>query len=122
MAYLTSGRNKIMGSSVSTDANVVTVIDASSTDEQVPSALATKAYVDNNKECVEITQAEYDALSEEEKEGIVFYIRDAVTNGLVTAIDASSTDEQVPTAKAVYNEIKALRDIIADLTNRLDNL
>ena len=122
MAYLTSGRNKIMGSSVSTDANVVTVIDASSTDEQVPSALATKAYVDNNKECVEITQAEYDALSEEEKEGIVFYIKDAVTNGLVTAIDASSTDEQIPTAKAVYNEIKALRDIIADLTNRLDNL
>ena len=31
MAYLISGRNKIMGSSVSTDANVVTVIDASST-------------------------------------------------------------------------------------------
>ena len=122
MAYLTSGRNKIMGSSVSTDANVVTVIDASSTDEQVPSALATKAYVDNNKECVEITQAEYDALSEEEKEDIVFYIKDAVTNGLVTTIDATSTDEQVPTAKAVYNEIKALRDIIADLTNRLDNL
>ena len=122
MAYLTSGRNKIMGSSVSTDANVVTVIDATSTDEQVPSALATKAYVDNNKECVEITQAEYDALSEEEKEDIVFYIKDAVTNGLVTAIDASSTDEQVPTAKAVYNEIKALRDIIADLTNRLDSL
>ena len=122
MAYLTSGRNKIMGSSVSTDANVVTVIDATSTDEQVPSALATKAYVDNNKECVEITQAEYDALSEEEKEDIVFYIKDAVTNGLVTAIDASSTDEQIPTAKAVYNEIKALRDIIAELTNRLDNL
>ena len=122
MAYLTSGRNKIMGSSVSTDANVVTVIDATSTDEQVPSALATKAYVDNNKECVEITQAEYDALSEEEKEDIVFYIKDAVTNGLVTAIDASSTDEQVPTAKAVYNEVKALRDIITDLTNRLDNL
>ena len=62
MAYLTSGRNKIMGSSVSTDANVVTVIDA------------------------------------------------------------SCTDEQVPTAKAVYDEIKALRDIITDLTNRLDAL
>ena len=122
MAYLTSGRNKIMGSSVSTDANVVTVIYATSTDEQVPSALATKAYVDNNKECVEITQAEYDALSEEEKEDIVFYIKDAVTNGLVTVIDATSTDEQIPTAKAVYNEIKALRDIIAELTNRLDNL
>ena len=122
MAYLTSGRNKIMGSSVSTDANVVTVIDATSTDEQVPSALATKAYVDNNKDYVEITQAEYDALSEEEKEDIVFYIKDAVTNGLVTTIDATSTDEQVPTAKAVYNEIKALRDIIADLTNRLDSL
>ena len=123
MAYLTSGRNKIMGSSVSTDANVVTVIDATSTDEQVPSALATKAYVDNNKECVEITQAEYDALSEEEKEDIVFYIKDAVSDdGLVTTIDATSTDEQVPTAKAVYNEIKALRDIIADLTNRLDSL
>ena len=122
MAYLTSGRNKIMGSSVSTDANVVTVIDASSTDEQVPSALATKAYVDNSKDYVEITQAEYDLLTEEEKEGIVFYIKDAVTNGLVTAIDASSTDEQIPTAKAVYNEIKALRDIITELTNRLDNL
>ena len=49
MAYLTSGRDKIMGSSVSTDANVVTVIDESSTDEQVPSALATKAYVDNKE-------------------------------------------------------------------------
>ena len=122
MAYLTSGRNKIMGSSVSTDANVVTIIDASSTDEQVPSALATKAYVDNNKECVEITQDEYDALSEEEKEDIVFYVKDAVTNGLITAIDASSTDEQIPTAKAVYDEIKALRDIITELTNRLDNL
>ena len=122
MAYLTSGRDKIMGSSVSTDANVVTIIDASSTDEQVPSALATKAYVDNNKECVEITQDEYDALSEEEKEDIVFYVKDAVTNGLITAIDASSTDEQIPTAKAVYDEIKALRDIITELTNRLDNL
>ena len=122
MAYLTSGRNKIMGNSVSTDANVVTVIDASCTDEQVPSALATKAYVDNSKEYVEITQAEYDLLTEEEKEGIVFYIIDAVTNGLVTAIDATSTDKQIPTAKAVYDEIKALRDIITDLTNRLDAL
>ena len=122
MAYLTSGRNKIMGSSVSTDANVVTVIDENSTDEQVPSALATKAYVDNSKEYVEITQAEYDLLTEEEKEGIVFYIVDAVTNGLVTGIDATSTDEQIPTAKAVYDELKALRDIITDLTNRLDAL
>ena len=123
MAYLTSGRNKIMGSSVSTDANVVTVIDASSTDEQVPSALATKAYVDNNKDYIEITQAEYDLLTEEEKEDIVFYITDGVSDdGIVTAIDASSTDEQVPSAKAVYNEVKALRDIITELTNRLDNL
>ena len=122
MAYLTSGKNKIMGGSVSTDANVVTVIDDTCTDEQVPSALATKAYVDNSKEYVEITQAEYDLLTEEEKEGIVFYIVDAVTNGLVTAIDATSTDEQIPTAKAVYDEIKALRDIITDLTNRLDAL
>ena len=123
MAYLTSGRNKIMGSSVSTDANVVTVIDASSTDEQVPSALATKAYVDSKKDYIEVTQAEYDALSEEEKEDIVFYIKDGVSDdGLVTVIDATSTDEQIPTAKAVYNEIKALRDIIAELTNRLDNL
>ena len=122
MSYLISGRNKIMGSSVSTDANVVTVIDASSTDEQVPSALATKTYVDSNKNYVEITQDEYDLLTEEEKEGIVFYITDAVTNGIVTVIDASSTDEQVPSAKAVYNEIKVLKDIISDLTNRLDNL
>ena len=37
MAYLTSGRNKIMGSSVSTDANVVTVIDDTCTDEDIPS-------------------------------------------------------------------------------------
>ena len=133
MAYLISGRTKIMGSSVSTDANVVTVIDASSTDEQVPSALATKAYVDSKdtgKNYVEITQAKYDLLTEEEKEDIVFYIKDGVTDdGIVTVIDASSTDEQVPSAKAVYNEIKAvyneikvLKDIIADLTNRLDNL
>ena len=112
-----------MGSSVSTDANVVTVIDATSTDEQVPSALATKAYVDNNKECVEITQAEYDLLTEEEKEGIVFYIKDAVSdNRLVTVIDATSTDEEIPSAKAVYNEVKALRDAITELTNRLDSL
>ena len=123
MAYLTSGRNKIMGSSVSTDANVVTVIDASCTDEQVPSALATKAYVDNSKEYVEITQAEYDLLTEEEKEGIVFYIIDATgTRGLATVINENSTDKQIPTAKAVYDELKALRDIITDLTNRLDAL
>ena len=126
MAYLISGRNKIMGSSVSTDANVVTVIDASSTDEQVPTALATKAYVDSKdtgKDYVEITQAEYDLLTDEEKEDIVFYIKDGVTDdGIVTVIDATSTDEQVPTAKAVYDEIKALRDIITDLTNRLDAL
>ena len=126
MAYLISGRNKIMGSSVSTDANVVTVIDASSTDEQVPSALATKAYVDSKdtgKDYVEITQAEYDLLTDEEKEDIVFYIKDGVTDdGIVTVIDENSTDEQIPTAKAVYNEIKVLRDIITDLTNRLDNL
>ena len=126
MAYLISGRTKIMGSSVSTDANVVTVIDASSTDEQVPSALATKTYVDSKdtgKDYVEITQAKYDLLTEEEKKDIVFYIKDAVTDdGIVTVIDASSTDEQVPSAKAVYNEIKVLKDIIVDLTNRLDNL
>ena len=126
MAYLTSGRNKIMGSSVSTDANVVTVIDETCTDEQVPTALATKAYVDNKdtgKDYVEITQAEYDLLTEEEKEDIVFYIKDGVTDdGIVTVIDENSTDEQIPTAKAVYNEIKVLRDIITDLTNRLDNL
>ena len=145
MAYLTSGKNKIMGGSVSTDANVVTVIDENSTDEQVPSALATKAYVDSkevkisteennkietkddgifvSKEYVEITQAEYDLLTEEEKEGIVFYIIDATgTRGLVTAINENSTDEQIPTAKAVYDELKALRDIITDLTNRLDAL
>ena len=57
MAYLTSGRNKIMGSSVSTDANVVTVIDDTCTDEQVPSALATKTYVDSKdtgKDYIEI--------------------------------------------------------------------
>ena len=40
MAYSTSGRNKIMGSSVSTDANVVTVIDENSTDEDIPSTKA----------------------------------------------------------------------------------
>ena len=102
MAYLTSGRNKIMGSSVSTDANVVTVIDDTCTDEQVPSALATKAYVDNNKvkisaeennkieikddgifvskDYVEITQAEYDLLTEEEKKDIVFYIKESEVN------------------------------------------
>ena len=102
MSYLISGRNKIMGSSVSTDDNVVTVIDASSTDEQVPSALATKAYVDSNKNYVEITQAEYDLLTDEEKEDIVFYIKDAVSdNGLVTVIDDICTDEDIPSTKAV---------------------
>mgnify|MGYP002518639353 CR=1 FL=1 len=71
MAYLIIGKNKIMGSSVSTDDNVVTVIDDTCTDEQVPSALATKAYVDSKdtgKDYVEITQAEYDLLTDEEKE------------------------------------------------------
>ena len=129
MAYLTSGRDKIMGSSVSTDANVVTVIDESSTDEQVPSALATKAYVDNkevkisteennkieikddgifvSKDYVEITQAEYDLLTEEEKEDIVFYIKDATSdNELVTVIDENSTDDEIPSAKAVHTAIQ----------------
>ena len=129
MAYLTSGRDKIMGSSVSTDANVVTVIDATCTDEQVPSALATKAYVDNkevkisteennkieikddgifvSKDYVEITQAEYDLLTEEEKKDIVFYITDATGNTeLVTVIDENSTDEEIPSAKAVHTAIQ----------------
>ena len=129
MAYLTSGRNKIMGSSVSTDANVVTVIDDTCTDEQVPSALATKVYVDNkevkisaeennkieikddgifvSKDYVEITQAEYDLLTEEEKEDIVFYIKDATSdNELVTVIDENSTDEEIPSAKAVHTAIQ----------------
>ena len=129
MAYLTSGRNKIMGSSVSTDANVVTVIDDTCTDEQVPSALATKAYVDNNKvkisaeennkieikddgifvskDYVEITQAEYDLLTEEEKKDIVFYIKDATSaRGLATVIDENSTDEEIPSAKAVHTAIQ----------------
>ena len=129
MAYLTIGKNKIMGSSVSTDANVVTVIDENVTDEQVPSALATKTYVDSkevkisteennkietksdgifvSKDYVEITQAEYDLLTEEEKEGIIFYITDGVSDdGIVTVIDASSTDEQIPSAKAVYTAIQ----------------
>ena len=104
MAYLTIGKNKIMGSSVSTDANVVTVIDDTCTDEQVPSALATKTYVDSKdtgKDYIEITQAEYDLLTDEEKEDIVFYIKDAVSdNGLVTVIDENVTDEQVPSALA----------------------
>ena len=104
MAYLTIGKNKIMGSSVSTDANVVTVIDETCTDEQVPSALATKTYVDSKdtgKDYIEITQAEYDLLTDEEKEDIVFYIKDAVSdNGLVTVIDENVTDEQVPSALA----------------------
>ena len=110
MAYLTSGKNKIMGSSVSTDVNVVTVIDDTCTDEQVPSALATKAYVDSKdtgKDYVEITQAEYDLLTDEEKEDIVFYIKDGVTDdGIVTVIDENSTDEQVPSAKAVHTAIQ----------------
>ena len=134
MAYLTSGRNKIMGSSVSTDANVVTVIDDTCTDEQVPSALATKAYVDNkevkisteennkieikddgifvSKDYVEITQAEYDLLTEEEKKDIVFYITDTNINdnnnttNIVTIIDENCTDEQVPSAKAVHDKFQ----------------
>ena len=129
MAYLTSGKNKIMGGSVSTDANVVTVIDENSTDEQVPSALATKTYVDNkevkisteennkiemkddgifvSKDYVEITQAEYDLLTEEEKEGIVFYIKDARgTRELATVIDENSTDDEIPSAKAVHTAIQ----------------
>ena len=40
MAYLTIGKNKIMGSSVSTDDNVVTVIDDTCTDEDIPSTKA----------------------------------------------------------------------------------
>ena len=69
---------------------IVTSLSNISTDEQVPSALATKAYVDSkevkisteennkietkddgifvSKDYVEITQAEYDLLTEEEKE------------------------------------------------------
>ena len=88
--------------------------------------VTTLAYVDSKdtgKDYVEITQAKYDLLTEEEKEDIVFYIKDGVTDdGIVTVIDENSTDEQVPSAKAVYNEIKVLKDIIVDLTNRLDNL
>ena len=47
MAYLTIGKNKIIGSSVSTDDNVVTVIDENSTDEQVPSAKAVHTAIQN---------------------------------------------------------------------------
>ena len=47
MAYLTIGKNKIIGSSVSTDDNVVTVIDDTCTDEQVPSAKAVHTAIQN---------------------------------------------------------------------------
>ena len=40
MAYLAIGRNKSMVSSVSTDANVVTVIDDTCTYEDIPSTKA----------------------------------------------------------------------------------
>ena len=40
MAYLTIGKNKIIGSSVSKDANVVTVIDDTCTYEDIPSTKA----------------------------------------------------------------------------------
>ena len=108
---------------------IVTSLSSTSTDEQVPSALATKTYVDSkevkisteennkietksdgifvSKDYVEITQDEYDLLTEEEKEGIIFYITDGVSdNKLVTVIDNTCTDEQVPSAKAVHTAIQ----------------
>ena len=93
MAYLTSGRDKIMGSSVSTDANVVTVIDATSTDEQVPSALATKAYVDSKYDLVEsYSKDEVDNLLNDKantSDIIDAYTKDEVNNLLDAKADTN---------------------------------
>ena len=124
--------------------SVVTELSSSSTDEEIPSAKAVYTYVDNkevkisaeednkieikddgifvSKDYVEITQDEYDLLTEEEKEDIVFYITDASGNSeLVTVIDENSTDEQVPSAKAVYTAIQNVSTgIPADVYSKTD--
>lgn len=62
---------------------------------------------------VEITKEEYDALTEEEKNGeTIYFVKDEETlpNGVsvVTELTDDATDSQVPSAKAVYGEMEKL--------------
>ena len=55
---------------------------------------------------IEITMAEYEALSDEEKNnGVPYYITDSVGGGitLATELNSSVTDDQIPSAKAVVD-------------------
>ena len=58
---------------------------------------------------VELTKAEYDALSDEEKNSeTIYFIKDTeVTNEItiVTELDETSTDTQVPSAQTRYDEL-----------------
>lgn len=84
--------------------NMTQTIDANSTDEEIPSAKAVYDKVSGMH--VELTQAEYDALSDEKKNnGTIYYITDADASGIdiVTTLDSTVTDNQVPSAKSVYD-------------------
>lgn len=65
--------------------------------------------IDKFAQKVELTQAEYNALDEKtRKNGTVYYITDADASSLdiVTKLDSTVTDNQVPSAKVVYDLIE----------------
>ena len=73
-----------------------------------------------DKKVVELTKDEYDALSEEEKNsGSIYFVPDAESlsndTKIITELNELVTDQQVPSAKAVYNEINALNKDLDDL-------
>jgi hypothetical protein len=69
---------------------------------------------DAGVQAVELTKAEYDALSDEEKNSeTIYFIKDTeVTNEItiVTELNETSTDTQVPSAKTIYEELNDIKE------------
>ena len=83
-----------------------------------------KEYINDLKPYVELTQSEYDALSDEEKNnGTTYYIKDGVSGSgflsIVNTIDSTATNEQVPSAKAVYDSLNSVSENLNDSLNKI---
>ena len=78
------------------------------------------------KQYIEITQVEYDALSDEDKNnGIPYYITDANPRTgaeVVTELNDTVTDEQVPSAKVVYDTVNTLNNDLDTVENNITTI
>ena len=149
MAYLILGKNKIMGSSVSTDANVITVIDENSTDEQVPTAKAvhtaiqnvsggvpvnayTKEEVDNLLDTKVNVDDLVDAYSKEEVNNLLADKADSSaiidaytkteTDGLLATKADTTALEELEDTLTDYPTLEYLEEVKTDLENEIANI